>query len=293
MKHRSQALPSVALVATSEILGGRRKVQALRADARWQGLITPVTKLKVRLDRVLNQRAWDADEVTADDLTWMVANGFRHAERPSGTGVDADVFAAWIVGPFRTRPGDGRKQQLARVPVWSTVGWRRRRHQAENLADACERRRALDDDTVAGLDGTARWIKPLPLVVCAEGKHRAEMHAEFFDDQLVNLDVDQLPDATNLRLKRVVGAPGMLALQCRSSEGWLTALLPFAELSLPIFEAIGVPAPDQVTGWWFATPWSTALCAIAQKIHSVQTSRVGLAMKPWTIRYALMRAEYV
>jgi hypothetical protein len=282
------------LVATTERLGSDRIVHRLQAEARWRALVEPVTKLKACLDRVLNVNAWRAGEVTEADIAIGRKAGFLCSEAPSGTGVDADVFAAWIVGPFRDRAKPAEHQRrLSRVPSWSAIGWRRRRHRADDAAAAHRTRALLDDDTAAGSDGSGRWLRPLPLVICAEGKHRAEMHVEFFDDMLVNLDIDPLPEAKRMRLRHVFGASGVLALQHRGEHGrWDTALLPFPEMSRPLFVALGAGAPR---GWWIALPWSKSVQSIARaatRPHSNATP-LSLVVRPSTLRTTMLESGYV
>lgn len=283
---------AATLVATTERLGADRAVHRLEAGAAWRPLIEAITQLKVRLDRVLNRAAWLAGEVTADDIAWAAALGFECTEAPSGTGINPEAFLVWIVGPFRARGEAPRSSpRLSRIPPWAAVGWQRRRHQAVDAVDAHARRAAIDADTIAQADGTGRWLRPLPLVICGEGKHRAQLHAQFFDDLLVNLEATDLPRPGDLRLRRVLGAPQLLALQCRGEDGWDTALLPFPALSLPLFAALGV-APR---GWWIAAPWSPALRTLLNRLRRKGPcpTPFALALRPARLRPALLEAFYV
>lgn len=197
----SRSPPSVTLACTVERLGVDRPVHQLVADPAWRAVIEPITRLKQRLDVVLNARAWQAGEVGEHELTWCRDAGFPCDEAPGGDGVCPNAFVQWIAGPFR-EPADKRRCDLTRVPSWAAIGWRRRRQRAADATDAQQRRASIDADTITGHDGKGLWLRPSPLVVCSEGKHRVEMHTEYFDDLLVNVNTYSLPDAGRLRLKR-------------------------------------------------------------------------------------------
>ncbi len=283
-------LPEPRLMCSAKPINGK-DVHVLRVNERWRQIIEPVTMLKERLDRVLNSNAWNAGEVTSEDVEWAKREGFDLENSPSGTGVCPVRYARWIVGSS-LQSGETMSSVLTRVPSWSAIGWRRRRHAAKDEADARSRRARLDTDTAAGNDGTGDWLQPLPLVICGEGKHRAQMHALYFTDMLVNLRVQRLPATQSLRLRRVLGAPRLLALQHRKHDGrWMTSLLPFPELSQPLFEAIGVREPR---GWWIAWPWHDVVRQVAAE------ARWGPKISPWwlflgpsKLRSALLRSGYV
>ena len=280
----------VSFCETAERLGtGNRPVHALTASLEWRDLIEPVTRLKATLDRVLNELAWHQNEVTEADLKRCQELGFPYSDQPSGQGLCPNKFVKWILGPFSSQE-DTSPIELARVPSWSTVGWHRKRYQARNACEAQKKRKAIDAKTIDGSDGTARWRSPVPLVTCGEGKNRAELHAKFFTDQLTNLGIDALPPIETLRLKRVVGTDKLVALQCWTpSAGWTTALLPFPELSLPIFEAIGVRrARSHLFGWWLVTPWCNQLKEIVGATDHPAAKRVGLALRPARMRAAML-----
>lgn len=289
--------PTPTLVSTTERLGvtggPQRVVYRLHVESPWRAVVEPITQLKQRLDCLLNRNAWEAGEVSDANIAWGRQAGFPCTERPGGDGVCPNAFAEWIVGPFRTGLDNPAHWRLSRVPAWAAVGWRRDRHQAENAADASTRRAAIDAETVRQRDGTAYWLHPLPLVLCGEGKHRVELHTAYFDDLLVNLDVHALPAPARLRLKRVLGAPRVLALQCRDADGdWQTALLPFGELSRPLFEALGVP---MARGWWVALPWSAPVREIARRGTRLAPcpTPLRLALDPTRLRSALLESGYV
>jgi hypothetical protein len=282
-------LRGATLVATTERLGADRIVHRLEAGDAWRPLIEAITQFKLRLDRVLNRAAWLAGAVAGDDIAWAAALGFECSEAPSG--INPEAFLALIVGPFRARCEPRFSPRLSRIPPWAAVGWQRRRHQAFDAADARARRAAIDAETIAHGDGSGRWLRPLPLVICGEGKHRTQLHAQFFDDLLANLEATDLPRPGALRLRRVLGAPQLLALQCRGEAGWETALLPFPALSLPLFAALGVVP----RGWWIAAPWSPPLRTIVNRMRRMAPfpTRFALAMWPARLHTALLEASYV
>jgi hypothetical protein len=281
----NQELPVPTLMACAERLG-QTPVHLLKVDERWTLIIDRITKFKERLDRVLNYNAWAAGEVTAEDQDWARRAGFEIDGPPSGEGVCPQRFAEWIVGPFRRSANWTTISSLSRIPSWSAVGWRRKRHIARDEAQAEAARQNLERRTAMGNDGTGYWLEPLPLVICGEGKHRAQMYAQYFPDMLINLRSHGLPAADDLRLRRVLGAPRLLALQHRSYSGdWETALLPFPEMSQPLFAAMGVHAP---TGWWIPWPFGRST---RQLLNTLGVHPVSAAVHPDRLRSAVLRYQ--
>lgn len=164
---------------------------------------------------------------------------------------------------------------------------------AVDRGDAQKRREALEVATDAGHDGMASWRKPLPLVICGEGKHRAEMHQEYFADMLVNLEVDPMPPAQELRMRPVLGASNLIALEWRPPEGPpQTCLLPFPELSQPLLQAHGVRVSRLP---WVPLPWSPLI----QRVRSEACcgdervpSSIELCLRPARLRRYMLMGGY-
>lgn len=281
-------LPSPKIQCSAEAINSR-PVGILEPDSSWKRVIEPITKFKECLDRVRYCQDQGDNEVSRDDLAWINRYGLT-AEELRGITVDPNTFSRWIIGTLR-EAGDGAQQdyQLVRIPSWSAIGWWRKGYHAvdEQAAQAC--RDQLDRATAEGKESMGYWLSPLLLVICGEGKNRTELHTRFFADMLINLRIEDLSAITELRLRYVLGTSQLLALQHRRPGGrWVTSLLPFPELSRPLFAALGGHVPR---GWWIAWPWRRLVCQIAQDTRgsSLKASPLRLFLSPSRLRSALLR----
>lgn len=260
-------------------------------DPAGQALIAPITALKRRLDRVLNSKAWHDGLVSADDVQWARDQGFALPKKPSGTGIEPQHFIKWIVGPYWFNKHLSA-YQLTLFPSWAAVGWNRRLHKSDSPEHAQRKRRELDQDTIDSENGReaaySSWIAPLPLVVCGEGKHRAELYADYFPDMLTNLGVEALPDASTLLIRRIARAPRLAVLQhTRPDSKREYALLPFPDLSIPLLASIGVRT-DAST--WLPLPYVTDIYLPG---HRAQYFTVSDLLHPERLRTAILEAGYV
>ena len=113
---------------------------------------------------------------------------------------------------------------------------------------------------------------------------------------LINLAVEYLPGPSDLRLKKVVGANKLLALQARDENGqWSTALLPFPALSWGVLRKYGVSPPR---GFWLALPWHPVVRRLLEfsRVNGGDPYRFGAASKvasrPWRLRQEALEAGY-
>ena len=255
-------------------------------ESEWRRLVERIQCAKSCLDRILNFRA--EDEVTSEDRDWARQQRIDVEKAPIGTGITGFQFLRVVVGSFYEPSNNERV--LTRVPSWSVIGWNRCRHKADDCAQAqCIREAKMDLGTVAG-EGSAWWLSPLPLLEVHESHNRVEMHAKYFNEILVNLQVAPYPDPSTLRLRRVVGADCLLALTYTDPYGRShTELLPFPELSIPVFERLGV----NVRSWWLPWPSRATVRAIASSVADEARPRlrlrIALAFRPNRLRAELLK----
>lgn len=273
-------------------LQGKHEINVLAHGHESQRhVVREIQALKLRLDIVLNARAHMAGLVREQDRAWARDIGFDLDERaPYGDGMDPSTFNTLITGGFyEDLRGRG---VLSEAPPDSLIGWKRRTYEPVSPERAAEIAAQLRTRVIVDYDGTGVVYEPLELVILGEGKHRYELHARHGLPLLLYLETYSYPETARIRLRRVLGCPGMLHITYTHAGGKKEErLLPFADLSRRLLGTIGIP----VQGFWIPTPFSPAV----RKVLEAQRSQPGglrrllkVCLKPALLRKAVLRGAY-
>lgn len=254
-------------------------------------VVREIQALKMRLDLVLNSRAYTAGLVKEHDRTWARDIGFDMEENgPYGDGIDPGTFNALITGGFyaETRSND----VLSEVPPDSLIGWKRRTYEPVSTQQAAEIASQLRAGVIGNYDGTGIVYEPLELVILSEGKHRYELHARHQMPLLLRLDIYRYPSPDKVLLRRVLGCPDLLHITNTRADGKKEErLLPFADLSRRLLATIGIP----VQGVWIATPFSRAVRSVMERKRSEPGALrrlVKVCLTPELLRRQVLRNAY-
>lgn len=239
------------------------------------GHVSAVSCYKGALDAALVLKA--RRKATEEQENWLQREGYLR-NCPTGTGVNSDTFARWVFGPFMKWPDNHEMDILMSFPARMAIGWNRRQYCPVTKQEAMAIKSSLDKETMnpdSG-DGYARWLKPLPVFVATEGKHRVDLFRNHELEMVAKVWATPIPPATDLEIWRVWGADDIFALRCKnpryrdSSQDSKDefALLPLPHLSVPIFLAYGARQVGRR-----CMPWQVAVDKHWDLLTRLQPSR--------------------
>lgn len=252
-----------------------------------------IQALKLRLDIVLNSRAYAAGLVPEQDRAWACEMGFDlPADGPYGDGMDPSTFNALLTGGFYEELSSSGVLVLSEAPPDSLIGWKRRTYDPVSPEQAAAIAAQLRTRVIVDYDGTGVVYEPLELVILGEGKHRYELHAHHGLPLLLYLETYRYPAPERIRLRRVLGCPGMLHITYTRADGKKEErLLPFADLSRRLLATIGIA----VEGVWVPTPLSSAVRRAAEKQGQEPGAlrrMLQMCLKPELLSKAVLRGAY-
>lgn len=249
--------------------------------------VSCITEYKGKLDATLVATALKRS--TPEQRAWLLTEGFVKHEL-FGTGVNPQTFASWVLGPFRIDAPIKEQRQTSVFPGWAAIGWNRRQYGGVSLDQARAIKSSLDKSTMdpSVSDGYATWLKPIPVIVAGEGKHRVDLHRQHCLDMVARIQIDEFPPAAELELFRIHGSGGVWGLRCLRMDrirktgrvqGAL-AYLPLPNLSVPLLKAYGVQISER--RYW---PWQISL--------GLDDAPLGLRLRPGKWRSVVLSNGYV
>lgn len=224
----------------------------LKNEKKWRPIVERITKLKDAIDfsskwpDESKESIWVSDVLKNEGLSIdFISNiGCRNIILMPGE------FFKLIIGSYDYSKVISKTD--IKIPSWSTIGWIRRDQYLKNIDISIEEARIkLDEITDPHTVCHTTCIAGIPLLFAEEGKNRVFLQHRGSCFRQTTLTIINF-DFKNITLRRLAFQPDVLVLYNQNIKNtYHVQILPFAQLSEPLFFNLGIKLSEQVSvlGW--------------------------------------------